>query len=64
MALQDIAPGEAIISVPYELALDLGSESSDPTAPAVRCTCTHCTLIPLQLHLLFLSAILTRGIIP
>jgi hypothetical protein len=35
MAIQDIAPGEAIITVPYELALDLGSESSDPTAPAV-----------------------------
>jgi len=35
MALQDIAPGEAIITVPYELSLDLGSESSDPTAPAV-----------------------------
>ena len=36
MALQDIAPGEAIITVPYELSLDLGSESSDPTAPAVH----------------------------
>jgi hypothetical protein len=36
MALQDIAPGEAIITVPYELSLDLGSESADPTEPAVR----------------------------
>ena len=34
IALRDIPKGEAIIEIPYEMAIDLGRENSDPTLPA------------------------------
>ena len=36
MALQDIAPGEEIVAIPATLAIDLGTDSSDPLPPARR----------------------------
>jgi len=35
MALTDIRPGEAIMAIPYELCLDLGPGTDDPTLPAL-----------------------------
>eukprot|EP00593_Proboscia_inermis_P017175 CAMPEP_0171307268 /NCGR_PEP_ID=MMETSP0816-20121228/17280_1 /TAXON_ID=420281 /ORGANISM="Proboscia inermis, Strain CCAP1064/1" /LENGTH=420 /DNA_ID=CAMNT_0011789325 /DNA_START=212 /DNA_END=1474 /DNA_ORIENTATION=+ len=34
VALNSIAKGEVILGIPYEMALNLGKESSDPTLPA------------------------------
>ncbi|KAL9187880.1 hypothetical protein ACHAXT_006258 [Thalassiosira profunda] len=42
MALRDIKKGEAIIEIPYEMALDLGRESSDPTLPATILLQKYC----------------------
>eukprot|EP00566_Odontella_aurita_P014007 CAMPEP_0113526506 /NCGR_PEP_ID=MMETSP0015_2-20120614/779_1 /TAXON_ID=2838 /ORGANISM="Odontella" /LENGTH=439 /DNA_ID=CAMNT_0000424839 /DNA_START=194 /DNA_END=1509 /DNA_ORIENTATION=+ /assembly_acc=CAM_ASM_000160 len=45
MALRKIKKGEPIIDIPYELALNLGRESSDPTLPAsvlLREYCAGC----------------------
>ena len=42
MALRPIKKGDAIIDVPYELALNLGRESSDPTLPAVALLQEYC----------------------
>lgn len=36
IALRDIRKGEAIIDIPYEAAINLGRESSDPTRPATE----------------------------
>ena len=35
VALKDIEKGDAILDIPYELAWNLGRESSDPTLPAI-----------------------------
>lgn len=42
MALRDIAKGEGIIEIPYEMALDLGRESADPTLPATSFLQKYC----------------------
>jgi SET domain len=36
VATKDIAKGEDIISIPYELAVNLGRQGDDPTLPAVQ----------------------------
>ena len=43
IALRDIAKGETIIEIPYEMALDLGRESADPTLPATTLLQKYCT---------------------
>lgn len=35
VALKDIAKGDTILDIPYELAFNLGRESSDPTLPGI-----------------------------
>ena len=45
MAQRPIQKGEAIIDIPYELALNLGRESSDPTLPAVNVLQEYCRWI-------------------
>lgn len=42
IALRDIAKGEPIIEIPYEMALDLGRESADPTLPATTLLQKYC----------------------
>ena len=42
MATRQIKKGEPIIDVPYELAMNLGRESSDPTLPAVALLQDYC----------------------
>ena len=42
IALRDIPKGESIIAIPYEMALDLGRESSDPTLPATALLQKYC----------------------
>ena len=42
MATRTIKKGEPIIDVPYELAMNLGRESSDPTLPAVTLLQDYC----------------------
>ena len=42
VAQRDIRKGEDIINVPYELAMNLGRESSDPTLPAVVLLREYC----------------------
>lgn len=36
VAMKDFKKGDIILQIPYEMALNLGSESSDPTLPAVK----------------------------
>ncbi|KAL7458365.1 hypothetical protein ACHAWC_009936 [Mediolabrus comicus] len=43
IALRDIPKGEAIIEIPYEMAIDLGRENSDPTLPATSLLQKYCT---------------------
>eukprot|EP00562_Extubocellulus_spinifer_P033435 CAMPEP_0178703056 /NCGR_PEP_ID=MMETSP0699-20121125/13282_1 /TAXON_ID=265572 /ORGANISM="Extubocellulus spinifer, Strain CCMP396" /LENGTH=409 /DNA_ID=CAMNT_0020349989 /DNA_START=1418 /DNA_END=2647 /DNA_ORIENTATION=- len=45
MAQRPIQKGDAIIDIPYELALNLGRESSDPTLPAVNLLQEYCRWI-------------------
>ena len=45
MATRAIKKGEPIIDVPYELALNLGRESSDPTLPATTLLQEYCAWI-------------------
>ena len=45
MANRSIKKGEAIIDVPYELAMNLGRESSDPTLPATTLLQEYCRWI-------------------
>lgn len=45
MATRSIKKGEAIIDVPYELAINLGRESSDPTLPATTLLQEYCRWI-------------------
>jgi len=42
IALRDIPKGEPIIEIPYEMALDLGRESADPTLPATSFLQKYC----------------------
>ena len=42
IALRDIAKGDPIIDIPYEMALDLGRESADPTLPATALLQKYC----------------------
>ena len=42
IALRDIPKGEPIIEIPYEMAIDLGRESSDPTLPATTLLQKYC----------------------
>jgi len=42
IALRDIPRGEPIIEIPYEMALDLGRESADPTLPATALLQKYC----------------------
>eukprot|EP00581_Thalassiosira_minuscula_P017553 CAMPEP_0183715402 /NCGR_PEP_ID=MMETSP0737-20130205/9635_1 /TAXON_ID=385413 /ORGANISM="Thalassiosira miniscula, Strain CCMP1093" /LENGTH=472 /DNA_ID=CAMNT_0025944493 /DNA_START=93 /DNA_END=1511 /DNA_ORIENTATION=+ len=42
IALRDIPKGDPIIEIPYEMALDLGRESSDPTLPATTLLQKYC----------------------
>ena len=41
MTLEDIPPGQTIMSIPYELSLDLGSDNVDPAAPALAFLTEH-----------------------
>ena len=43
IALRDIPKGEGIIEIPYEMAIDLGRESADPTLPATTLLQKYCT---------------------
>jgi len=45
IALRDISKGESIIEIPYEMALDLGRESADPTLPATTFLQKYCAWI-------------------
>ena len=42
VALQDVKKGDPIIEIPYEMALDLGRESADPTLPATTFLQMYC----------------------
>eukprot|EP00986_Skeletonema_menzelii_P011463 scaffold5905_cov137-Skeletonema_menzelii.AAC.3 len=42
IALRDIPKGDPIIEIPYEMAIDLGRESSDPTLPATSLLQKYC----------------------
>lgn len=42
IALRDIKKGDPIIEIPYEVALDLGRESADPTLPATTFLQKYC----------------------
>ena len=42
IALRDIPKGEPIIEIPYEMAIDLGRENSDPTLPATSLLQKYC----------------------
>ena len=42
IALKDISKGDSIIEIPYEMALDLGRESADPTLPATAFLQKYC----------------------
>ena len=42
IALRDIPKGEPIIEIPYEMAIDLGRENSDPTLPATSFLQKYC----------------------
>lgn len=42
IALQDIPKGKPIIEIPYEMAIDLGRESADPTLPATTLLQKYC----------------------
>ena len=42
VALQDVKKGDPIIEIPYEMALDLGRESADPTLPATSFLQMYC----------------------
>lgn len=42
VALRDIKKGDIIIDIPYELAIDLGRENSDPTLPATTFLQKYC----------------------
>jgi hypothetical protein len=43
IALRNISKGETIIEIPYEMAIDLGRESADPTLPATTLLQKYCT---------------------
>lgn len=43
IALRDIPKGESIIEIPYNMAMDLGRESADPTLPATTLLQKYCT---------------------
>jgi len=45
VALRDIQKGEAIINIPYELAVNLGQEGGDPTLPAVELLKDYCQVM-------------------
>jgi len=45
IALRDISKGDSIIEIPYEMALDLGRESADPTLPATAFLQKYCAWI-------------------
>lgn len=42
VALRDIKKGDIIMDIPYELAIDLGRENSDPTLPATTFLQKYC----------------------
>ena len=42
VALRDIKRGDIIMDIPYELAIDLGRENSDPTLPATTFLQKYC----------------------
>jgi hypothetical protein len=42
-ALRDLRKGDDIINIPYELAINLGPESEDPTLPALQLLRDYCT---------------------
>lgn len=42
IALRDIPKGDPIIEIPYEMAVDLGRESADPTLPATALLQKYC----------------------
>jgi SET domain len=48
VATRDIPKGSDIIAIPYELALNLGPEGSDPTVPAVAFLRDYCTVLQQQ----------------
>lgn len=43
IALRNIPKGDTIIEIPYEMSLDLGRESADPTLPATTLLQKYCT---------------------
>lgn len=56
VALRDIRKGEDILSIPYELALNLGREGNDPTLPAYMLLQEICRHAPSE-------AVLNKGLI-
>jgi SET domain len=48
VATRDIPKGNDIIAIPYELALNLGPEGSDPTVPALSFLRDYCTVLQPQ----------------
>ncbi|KAL7486384.1 hypothetical protein ACHAW6_014387 [Cyclotella cf. meneghiniana] len=42
IALQDVRKGDPIIEIPYEMALDFGRQSADPTLPATSFLQMYC----------------------
>ena len=50
-ALKPVKKGDAIIRIPYELAINLGQEGTDPTVPAVTFLKDYCeTLLPIAIE--------------
>ena len=45
VALKDFAKGDDIISIPYELAVDLGRQGDDPTLPALALLRDYCHMM-------------------
>jgi SET domain len=50
VATRDISKGQELISVPYEIALDLGREGSDPTIPALSFLKDYCSVMSNASH--------------
>ncbi len=45
VALKDLKKGDNLIRIPYELAINLGQEGSDPTAPALSFLRIYCQVM-------------------
>jgi SET domain len=50
VATRDISKGQELISIPYELSVDLGPEGSDPTIPALAFLKDYCSVMSNASH--------------